>query len=602
MKQKKKTDIRTAYSLKTFRKEATNILALLRACPSVATGRRRLFRMVSETQRDSSTGSAKLPLDDRVIVRDCARVLRTMLKDTSEANSGFSVAKALWDIAHGRPRPDLKPGFFAEMTHLIRGTECRGPFPHLFEVTSTQKLTGRTAAIARCEELDGMWEHISTAMSRYPDGLSKAAIKRRYARRDHILKVMKGSIDDWTDWRWQLRHIIKTPEKLASVVSLSEEELKCVREACEAGLPFGVTPYYASLMDNEPGLGRDVAIRAQVLPPSHYVDEMSQHRNERHMAMDFMLERDTSPIDLITRRYPAIAILKPVNTCPQICTYCQRNWQIDGPIVPESVSFPNKIEAALQWIEDHPAITELLMTGGDPFILNDTSLEKLLTRVGKISSLDLIRIGSRTLVTMPMRVTDKLVKLLSSLRIPGQRDVAVITHVEHAYEITPQFVDAVGRLRKAGISVYNQHVFHFFVSRRFELAKLRTMLRRSSVDPYYTFLPKGKDETADFRLPMARLLQEQKEEARLLPGLRRTDEAVFNVPALGKNYLRAYQNRDFISVLPDGSRVYEFHPWEKMVARRDGYIHVDVPVLDYLERLQSVGEDPGEYASIWYYF
>jgi len=98
------------------------------------------------------------------------------------------------------------------------------------------------------------------------------------------------------------------------------------------------------------------------------------------------------------------------------------------------------------------------------------------------------------------------------------------------------------------------------------------------------------------------LLQEQKEELRLLPGTRRTDELVYNVPGLGKNYLRAVQHRDLISILPDGARVYEFHPWEKNIVPRENYVGTDIPILEYLNRLRDIGENPEEYGSIWYYF
>lgn len=105
-----------------------------------------------------------------------------------------------------------------------------------------------------------------------------------------------------------------------------------------------------------------------------------------------------------------------------------------------------------------------------------------------------------------------------------------------------------------------------------------------------------------YRVPIARVMQEQKEEARLLPGTRRTDEPVYNLPGLGKNYIRAVQHRDLISIRPDGAHVYEFHPWEKNVVQRKAYVGTDVPIMEYLQRLASVGEDVGEYQSIWYYY
>lgn len=111
-----------------------------------------------------------------------------------------------------------------------------------------------------------------------------------------------------------------------------------------------------------------------------------------------------------------------------------------------------------------------------------------------------------------------------------------------------------------------------------------------------------KPEAAEYRVPIARILREYLEEARLLPGTRRTDTPVYNVPGLGKNYLLACQNRDLVSVMPDGSRYYEFHPWEKNLARQRGYLGRDVPVLDYLSRLAADGEDISDYSSIWYYY
>jgi lysine 2,3-aminomutase len=87
-----------------------------------------------------------------------------------------------------------------------------------------------------------------------------------------------------------------------------------------------------------------------------------------------------------------------------------------------------------------------------------------------------------------------------------------------------------------------------------------------------------------------------------MPGLSRTDEPVYNVPGLGKNNLNAWQHRDFISIKKDGCRVYEFHPWEKKIADQKTYVGTDVPILDYLKRLESIGETKADYESIWYYF
>jgi len=163
-------------------------------------------------------------------------------------------------------------------------------------------------------------------------------------------------------------------------------------------------------------------------------------------------------------------------------------------------------------------------------------------------------------------------------------------------------MEAVQRFRRCGIEVYNQLVYTTYNSRKFEAAALRLKLRLIGVTPYYTFNTKGKEETGDYRVPIPRLLQEQKEEARLLPGTVRTDEIVFNVPGLGKNYLRAMQHHDLISILPNGRRMYEFHPWEKKLCLADTYIYTDVSIYDYLKKLKSFGEDISQYKTIWYYY
>jgi lysine 2,3-aminomutase len=589
------------YTRENLKKEGRCLLDLLKDCSSVAQVRRRIFDWVKDREFDPRQGNLQLQPGEIIRVRDCALAFSGMVKATSDERSGFSVAQALWDIARGRDRKDLQAGFFAEMIHLIQGVDGRAPFKAADESRSTSDMDGREASRIRSDELDRIWEAAEARMLRYEDGLSAKAIRRREKRRDLILEALGGRPEDWGNWKWQVGHTIVSAEKIAKVVRMSAEEREVIAKACKSHLPFGVTPYYASLMDDESS-DRDRAVRAQVLPPKRYVDEMARHRKKRGRMFDFMGEFYTSPIDLITRRYPAILILKPYNTCPQICVYCQRNWEIDEAMDPHALAPWEKIQEAIDWIRDHPSIREVLITGGDPLTLGDVRVKKILDAVAAIPRLDVIRIGSRAPVTVPMRITKSLADLLGSYREPGKREICLVTHLEHPYEITPEVVTAVDRLKRRGINVFNQQVYTFFTSRRFETARLRMLMRRIGIDPYYTFVAKGKEETNDYRVPLARMLQEQKEEARLLPGIRRTDEVVYNVPRLGKNHARAYQHRELVGILPDGSRVYKFHPWEKNIIQRENYIGSDVPILDYLQRLAAIGEDPDEYKSIWYYF
>ncbi|MHC4092406.1 MAG: KamA family radical SAM protein, partial [Planctomycetota bacterium] len=411
-----------------------------------------------------------------------------------------------------------------------------------------------------------------------------------------------GTESDWDDYIWQLQHAIRDAGPLLDLIELTTEQQEAIKKATKHGIPFGVTPYYLSLMDRNLSIGYDHAVRAQVIPPPEYVDRMAQRRCDRRIVFDFMGEHDTSPVDLVTRRYPGIAILKPFNTCAQICVYCQRNWEIDGVLDPKAMASTAGLEAALRWFDRHRSVGDVLLTGGDPALMKDAALKQILEALAAKDHIYRIRIGTRTPVVLPMRWTDQLVSILSAVHEPGRREIAVVTHFEHPYEVTPEAMRAVQRIRRAGIGVYNQAVFTVENSRRFESAKLRRDLKLIGVDPYYTFNMKGKEETRRYMVPIARILQERKEEARLLPGLDRTDEPVFNVPRLGKNHLRAHQDHRLVMILPDGSRVYEFHPWEKNITPVPPYNYVDVPIYDYLEELASRGENIRDYRTIWFYY
>ncbi|MCK5915904.1 MAG: KamA family radical SAM protein, partial [Deltaproteobacteria bacterium] len=539
----------------------------------------------------------------------CASILRIIFSVTAEKKSGFSITRALHDIACGVAREDLQPAFYAELISLFAGMvqEESTDVAIIAADHGENELDGREAALLRSAQLDAMEHRVMDFMIRYSDGLDAATVARRALRRERIKAYFQVGDKEWQDWRWQLEHIVQDVDVLTQVLTMSQAEAEAVARARNNALPFGVTPHYLSLMDDdELDVRRDAAVRAQVLPPPEYVEQVveSQIKRGDFSGLDYMLEEDTSPVDLITRRYPAICIFKPFNTCPQICVYCQRNWEIEDAMAADALASPEKIKAAVKWISEHPTIREVLITGGDPLAMSDELIEQIVSMVAEIPTVERIRIGTRTLVTMPMRITERLATFLGSLRRPGVREVVVVTHVEHSYELTPEVAIAVDRLRRQGIGVYNQLVYTFFVSRRFEAAFLRRRLRQVGIDPYYSFNAKGKEETVDYRIPIARLLQEQTEEARLSPGIERTDEAVFNVPGQGKGYLRSTRQRQLIGIDPDGARVYEFFPWEDGIVKvaPTPYIARDVPILDYLERLEKIGEDVADYQSIWRYF
>ncbi len=545
-----------------------------------------------------------LPSLKWVLTRDAILVFRNIISKRSEKLAQFSFLGYLNNLIHGSKKNSIQqptPDFFAELDHLIRGISGRAEvYPETAPAFS--KHEGIRAARLRSVDLSRMARDMEKFTRRYSSGLDDDAKRRRYDNKLRILRYFNATDFEWSNWMWQVRHIIRKAETLKKLVKLTDEEHEAVEYAQEFKIPFGITPYYLSLMDYEPGQGRDDAIRAQVIPTLHYINKLKDFKAQDESSIDFMLERDTSPIEGITRRYPQIVILKPVLTCPQICVYCQRNWEIEDVYSRSAILSKAKQEKALDWIAQTPEIVEVLITGGDPLLLSNERIENLLFKLSRMDHIKRIRIGTRTPVTLPQRITDTLVKDLNHFHIPGKREVLIVTHYEHPYEITHQSMEAVQRFRRYGMEVYNQLVYTFFNSRKFEAAALRHQLRLIGVTPYYTFNTKGKEETDDYRVPIPRLLQEQKEEARLMPGTVRTDEIVFNVPRLGKNYLRAVQHHDVVSILPDGRRIYEFHPWEKKLAIVDTYIYTDVSIYSYLQRLKSIGENISDYKTIWYYY
>ncbi|MFH1862046.1 MAG: KamA family radical SAM protein [bacterium] len=541
-----------------------------------------------------------------VLGRQCLRVAQNIISRRSQRLAGFNLVNLLRKLARTDTQAEaltrVEVGFLMDLERLWAGCRSNSGFYEGQQPPDFLKLQGREAALAHCDDLDRLSYWMNNGIKRFPLGLEPEIVRQRSENRMSILTKLGASEKDWQDWHWQLRHIIRTASDLRRFRTLRKDEYKAVRLCEKNHLPFGVTPFYLHLMDAEPNSNRDRAIRFQVIPPLDYARRLSAGRRKSDREFDFMQERDTSPADLITRRYPMICILKPYNSCAQICVYCQRNWEIESCLDPEALALPERLEEALRYIQDHPSLNEVLITGGDPFIMSDRRLKSLLDRLAEIAHIERIRFGTRTPVVLPMRITDELAELLSSYQEVGRRDVCVITHFEHPYEITPEAALAVRRLRAKGISVYNQAVFTFANSRRFEMTALRRALKIIGVDPYYTFATKGKEETQWYRIPIARLLQERNEEARLSPGTWRTDDIVFNVPRLGKNYLNRQQDHHVIALLPDGRRVYEFHPWEKRIALSETYLHTDISIYEYLKRLREIGEDVSEYSTIWYYY
>jgi len=587
-----------------------DIYLLLRRSTSPNIAREKLYDYLFYLEREIFDIDNDLHILEKSIQRDAINVFKSILGPTNEKTIGYSDIDTLWKLANNHEDimiHTLSVGFLMEFIKLFGAVAGKS---YIYRFDDSDKLSepeflslnGREAALARTEALDDLASAATEYFHKFPSGLEENVIEKRKDNKTRILEYFNGSDEDWNNYKWHLRNVIRTAQPLIDLLDMNDKQKEAIKKAVANSLPFGITPYYLSLMDKDKNSQYDHAIRQMVFPSRYYVDKISEYRAMREYKFDFMGEHDTSPIDLVTRRYPHIAIFKPFNTCAQICVYCQRNWEIDQVLDPKALASTEKINKALAWFDEHKDIGEVLVTGGDPLVMKDSRLEYILKELAKKDHIYRIRLGTRTPVVLPMRWTDNLIKIISEIHNPPKLEVSVVTHFIHPYEITPDALKAVQKIRKAGISCYNQEVFTINNSRRFESVKLRRDLKSIGVDPYYTFNMKGKDETKQMMVPIARLLQERKEEARLLPGLDRTDEPVFNVPRLGKNHLRAMQDHRIIGIKPNGSRVYEFHPWEKNIDALPPYNYTDVPIYNYLEELAKRGENPMDYRTIWYYY
>ena len=587
---------------------APEVFALLKASDNIESAREKIINYLEALDWTYRRDLDNIESWNYIILKEAVRCLKNIISPRNERLAGTSALDYLWQAATNSDS-EVSDDFIDEFMHLFKAIEGHSAvYPSKLmmdiEVPDFEKFKGREAAIMRSDYLDQMGQQMDRFLERYPSGIKPDIVEKRQQNKKIILDELAGTLDDWDDWHWQFRHVFKDKagfEILKKLIQLDPKQEKAIDLALEHDVPIGVTPHYLHLMDIKPN-DHDFAVRRQVFPPLSYVENMIEHKADKNLAFDFMREHDTSPINLVTRRYPKVAIIKPYDSCPQICVYCQRNWEITSPLMESALAPKDQIDAALNWYAEHDQMMDILITGGDPLAMSDSLIESILKRLSEMPHLRNIRIATRIPITVPQRITPELADIFGSYYDIGKQTLCMVTHFSHSYEVTPETAEAVKRIRKQGMYVYNQQVFSFANSRRFETVALRFAIKEIGVAPYYTFNMKGKSEIEDYAVPMARILQERKEEARLLPGIYRTDEPVFNVPLLGKNHLRAWQDHELISITPDGRRIYSFHPWEKNIEKVKPYLYTDITIKSYLEKLKDRGEDPEDYKSIWYYY
>jgi len=274
----------------------------------------------------------------------------------------------------------------------------------------------------------------------------------------------------WNDWRWQYRNRIMDAEQLSRVIDLSEKE-KADIAACLEKFRMAITPYYASLIDlDDPG----DPIRAQAVP------SINETRTFPWEMADPLNEDSVSPVKNIVHRYKDRALFLVTQCCPMYCRHCTRRRLVGE----EAGSISNReIDEAVEYIRKTHEIRDVLIPGGDPLTLSDARLETILSRLREIEHVEIIRIGTRVPVTMPMRVTPALLSMLKKYQ-----PIWINTHFNHPTELTGVSIKACAEIVDAGIPMGNQSVLLRGINDNTNTIKALVLgLVKARVRPYYLY-------------------------------------------------------------------------------------------------------------------
>jgi len=298
-------------------------------------------------------------------------------------------------------------------------------------------------------------------------------------QQDKIMHMLHATQEQWEDYKWQLKYRFTDARDIAKILGLDEKETAQIIEIGKT-YRYAISPYFLSLID--PG-NPDCPIKLQSVP--------SFHELEGEGSLDPMDEEGWTPEDLITRRYPDRLIIKVTNQCGMYCRFCQRRRRIGER---DTHSSEKKLMKAVDYVRNNPEIRDVLITGGDAFMLADDVLDRLLAALKEIRHVEIIRLGTRTPVTLPQRITPELIRILKKYH-----PLYVNTQFNHPAEITPESKKACEMLADCGIPLGNQMVLLNKVNNDpFIVRKLNQELLKIRVKPYYIFHPKTVKGTSHF--------------------------------------------------------------------------------------------------------
>lgn len=367
--------------------------------------------------------------------------------------------------------------------------------------------------------------------------------KKLYANtKNKILQELGASEKDWNNPKWQLKNRICNVDELSKYTNFTDEEYENIEKVSEK-YRFAITPYYFSLIDFD---NPNCPIKLQSLPDIREFNEFGQ--------LDPMNEEQSNPSGKITRRYPNKLIINVTNACPMYCRHCQRRRLIGNV---DKNSSKKDIDESIEFIKNNQTIREVLITGGDALLLPNDKLKYIFDKLSNISHVEIIRIGTRTLATLPFRIDNELALLLRKYK------VQVSTQFNHACEITPEAVKAIETLVDHGVLVRNQMVLlHNVNDDKYCIQKTNEELQKYRVIPYYLFHPKDIKSTQHFQVDISKGLEIMKHLEGRTSGMCKPTY-VYNAPqGLGKVPLVPIENIEY------AENGYKFTTWENKTIKK----------------------------------
>ncbi len=307
--------------------------------------------------------------------------------------------------------------------------------------------------------------------------------RSRNFRRRHF---PRASVEDWNDWRWQLRNRIRDLATLERVFTVSADERAAVLRH-KGSLPVGITPYYASLFSADDAA--DPLRRTHIPVGDEYLHMPGE-------SDDPLGEDHDAPVPGLVHRYPDRVLFLTTGFCSTYCRYCTRSRMVGGG-GEYTFSLP-QWQRAIDYIAAHPAIRDVLLSGGDPLTIATDKLEWLLSRLRAIPHVEFLRIGTKVPLVLPQRVTRDLVRMLRRYH-----PLWMSLHVTHPDELTPEVAESTARLADAGIPLGSQTVLLRGINDSVET--MRTLMHgllKLRVKPYYLYQCDPITGSAHFRTPV----------------------------------------------------------------------------------------------------